>query len=83
MLLSEIAKGYDDDGGEDFSHCGVEVTLFDKELYENIVHPKTDADQQKIPEQLHATLQGRLWKNDILVEQVPGGEADAESNHHR
>jgi len=83
MLLSKIAERYDDDGGEDLGHGGVKVEPFDKELDENIVHPKTDADQQEIPEQLDAALQGRLGKNDILVEQVPGWEADAKSDYHR
>jgi hypothetical protein len=81
--LGEIAKGHHDDGRKYLGHGGVQVELFDEKLYEDIVKSETDADEEKIAEELDAAMKGRLWKNDILVEQVAGGETDAKGHEKR
>ena len=56
------------------------MKLFDEELDENVVEPETDADEEKIAEELDAPVKGRLRENDILVKQIAGGEADAKGH---
>jgi len=68
ILLREIAKGHHDDRGKDLGDGGVQVELFDEELDENIIQSQADHDQQEIPEKLDAAKEGRLGKDDILIE---------------
>ena len=46
----------------------------------NIVEDNTNQHQQKITEELHASMQNGAWKNHVAHEHKSGGKADQEGN---
>jgi hypothetical protein len=78
ILLSEVAERNDDNRSKDLRDGSIEMELLDEELDKNIVQSQADHHEQKVPEQLHAAQQDRVGKNDILIQEVPGGKTYAE-----
>jgi hypothetical protein len=76
ILLRQVTEGDHDDGGDDFGNSGIEVKMFYKETDENIVQYNTNQDQQKIAEQLYASVQDGTWKNHVAHEHKSRGKAD-------
>ena len=62
MPLREIAKAYNDDGGQRFSYGWKDVKPLYKKLDKNIVQQHTDHHKCKIPCKLHSSPQRRPCK---------------------
>src|SRR6202000_932918 len=83
ILLSEVAEGHDDKGGQYLCHRREDVELLHKKLDENVVESQAGHYQHEIAEQLHRSMQCEFTEHHVAHEKESGGETDAEGNKER
>lgn len=68
ILLCQVAERDHDDRREYLCDRWIDMELLYKKLDEDIIQQQADHYQDKIPEQLHPSVQGGSCKNDISIQ---------------
>ena len=81
VLLCDIAKRHHNDSRQYLGYRGVDAEMLHEYFDKGVVQQYADQHQQEVPEQLYPALKHGSWKDDVLVQQVAGGEAHCEGDH--